>query len=357
MIRKTKTYPKKLLLSLASLLLTLFALEVYLRIFPDKDFQTNNAYQYTKKIGKSAFQQPFHTMKELYPLQFDNRHYYENSGGLIHYNFDQFGARWLQPKHRDSIGYNVFVLGDSFTLGFGLRYEDTYIYRLEDQLRKKEIPIHFWNFATPAANSKKCLSIYKECSSRFEHTLILYGLHLNDLIEFPTSYVINLNVTKKWWFLVERSKLLYFLAKKKSTYLDRKRRIQKLISPEVFQRPYFRSNLDAIVELDKEAKRQGRQLRIILLPILVDLKENTFRPVYQTIMTKLSTHGIQYYDLTGVLPPQKDSAYWILPFDQHPNEKANAIFAKELASLLLRDDAIHLQYNNITVKTTRDRKQ
>ncbi|MCI0413254.1 SGNH/GDSL hydrolase family protein [bacterium] len=339
MPRKTLTYPKKILLALASLVFTLLALETYLRIFPDHDFQTNNPYQYTRKIGKSAFQQPFHSMKELYPLQFDNRHYYEKSGGMIHYNFDQFGARWLQSKSRDSSGFNVFVLGDSFTLGFGLRYEDSYIYKLQDQLRKQQIPVNFWNFAAPGAESRKCLSIYKKCSQLFEHELILYGLHLNDLLEFPTSHVISLNVSKKWWFIAERSKLVYFLAKKKSAYFDRKRRIKKLLSPAVFQTPYFRSNLQAILDLEKEANSHGKHLRIVLLPILVDVRKDSFRPVYKAIMAELTTRGVQYYDLTHI-PREPDHAYWILPFDQHPNEKANAIFANQLTSLLLQDAAV-----------------
>ena len=95
--------------------------------------------------------------------------------------------------------------------------------------------------------------------------------------------------------------------------------------------------MEAIVELDKEARKNGRHLRVVLLPILIDLKQDTFRPVYQTIMTILQTRGIKYYDLTAVIPPLKDSDYWILPFDQHPNEKANAIFANQLTSLFVQD--------------------
>jgi hypothetical protein len=129
---------KKILLAAASFILTLLALEIYLRIFPDNDIQANNDHQYIKKIGKSVFQEPFHSMKDLYPLQFDNRHYYQRSQGFIYYNFDQFGSRWLQSKTRDTTGYNVFVLGDSFTLGYGLRYEDSYVYRLQEQLRKQQ---------------------------------------------------------------------------------------------------------------------------------------------------------------------------------------------------------------------------
>ena len=320
--------------------MTLLLLEIFLRIFPDHDLQTNDSYKYTKKIGRSAFQEPFHSMQELYPALFDVRGYYAKSGGIIRYDFDQLGGRWLRPEIRDTNGYNVFVLGDSFTLGFGLRYEDTYIYKLQEELRKQKIPVNLWNFAMLAAESRKCLWIYQKCSGRIEHDIVLYGLNMNDLVEFPTSYVSNITISIRWRFLLKRSRLFYFFIKKWNTYLDRKRKIAELTSPEVFQKPYFRSNLDAIIELDKEVRKKGMHLRVIILPILIDLKKGTFRPVFQTIMDDLKARKIEYYDLTSVLPPRTDSDYWIMPIDQHPNEKANAIFANRLASYVLQDPAL-----------------
>src|SRR5262249_39725340 len=142
MFRKPYSYTSKILLAFASVLLTLFFLEIVLRILPDHDFQTNDSYQYTKRIGKSAFAEPFHSTMEVYPLEFDSRHYYEKSNAIIRYDFDQFGSRWIRPESRGSAPYNVFVLGDSFTLGFGLRYEDTYIYQLQNSLTKKNIPVN-----------------------------------------------------------------------------------------------------------------------------------------------------------------------------------------------------------------------
>ena len=330
---------KKLLLVLTGILFSLGALEIFLRLYPEKDFQTNNSYQYIKTIGKSVFQEPYSTKKELFPLQFDSRNYYEKSAGIIRLDYNQIGSRWILPADQDTNGFNVIVLGDSFTMGFGLRYEDTYIFRTQDQLNKKGININFWNFGTPAAESRKCLSIYQERGNLVDHQLILYGLHLNDLIKFPTSYVINLNNSKINRALARRSRLYYYLLKTKNNYFDRKKRIAELTSPTMFEKPYFRENLQAISSLQQEAERRKILFRIVILPILVDLKEDTFRPVYQNIMTTLKSREIRFFDLTNTVQGS-DSDYWILPFDQHPNEKANELFANHLVELFLEDPDI-----------------
>ena len=331
---------KKLLLLVSGLFITLVALEIFLRLTPENDFQTNNSYQYTKKIGEPVFQEPFYSMQELYPLQFDQRRYYKKSEGIIRYDFNQIGSRWVRAEEQSTNGYNVFVLGDSFTLGFGLRYEDTYIYRTQDRLNQKGIPINFWNFSRPAANSKQCLSIYQKCAKRIDHQVILYGLHLNDLIEFQTNYVVNLETSRITRALARRSRLFYFLLKTKNTYLDRKRRIMELTSRAVFDKPYFHENIQAIVSLKEEAEKDRKEFRVVVLPILVDLNQDTFRPLYQGIVKNLKDRGIRFFDLTSSVRASRDSDYWILPFDQHPNEKANEIFANQLTEMFLQDPAI-----------------
>ena len=130
--------------------------------------------------------------------------------------------------------------------------------------------------------------------------------------------------------------------------MDRKRRILELTSPAVFEKTYFRENLQAILTLQKEAERGHKDLRIIILPILVDLKEDTFGPVYQNILKILKGKGIHFFDLTNSVGGSRDSDYWILPFDQHPNEKANEIFAKRLTESFLRDAEIAKSFQAFT---------
>ncbi|MCZ6549260.1 MAG: hypothetical protein O6837_14260, partial [Deltaproteobacteria bacterium] len=80
---------KNVLLSFASLSLTLLCLEIILRLYPTTDIQTNNPYQYTKTIGKWAFLVPHHSFTHVYPVEFDSRGYYAKTGGVVDYHSNQ----------------------------------------------------------------------------------------------------------------------------------------------------------------------------------------------------------------------------------------------------------------------------
>jgi GDSL-like Lipase/Acylhydrolase len=327
----------RLLLAVSSFVFTVLGLELFLRIFPPTDFQTNDPYQYIKYISHSDDDERYRWKKHLFPLQFDERGYYSKSSGLIFYNFNQFGARWLEAGPQNTAGTGVIVLGDSFTYGFGLRYQDTYIYKLQNRLYNKGVQINFWNFARPGADSKECLKIYHKRANGIQHEMILYGLDLNDLIKFDASYVINKQVSGKWVTLQSKSKLLEFIINKKNRYVDKKRKLRELTSPEAFQHQFFRANFQAIIQLKEEALRARKSLRVIVLPVLVDLKRDSFRPAFDYIMAALKQQGIKYYDLTSFLRNYKDTDLWVLPFDQHPNEKANELFANQLSDLFLAE--------------------
>jgi hypothetical protein len=62
----------------------------------------------------------------------------------------------------------------------------------------------------------------------------------------------------------------------------------------------------------------------------VDLKKDTFQPLYRGIKKRFESSEIEYIDLTQCLSNFNDKDVWILPFDQHPNETANAVFAEVL---------------------------
>ena len=106
--------------------------------------------------------------------------------------------------------------------------------------------------------------------------------------------------------------------------------IAEIVDPAQRDQPLFRDNLAAIEALQREATARGARFVVVLLPILVDLGEETFEPVYAAIRQALAERRIEAIDLSRVLDGP-DSDYWILPFDQHPNARANAVFGREVA--------------------------
>lgn len=329
---------KNFLLVVTSLLLTFLFFEGFLRIFPPQHIIVNNPYVFTEVIGKRVFLQPFRSYKERYPLRFDSRGYYAKSQGIVDYHTNQYGARWIGATEQPVQTDNVLVMGDSFTYGFGLRYEDTYIFRLERLLAANRQTTRFLNVAVPAANVQEMLRRYKEQRDSIPHNFILYGLHLNDLLRFPTSFITT--HTNTWLGgittrLAQVSVFFGFIGHRIHIYLERERNIQKLLDPSQFESEYFRKNMKAMRQLNTLARERNILFQVALLPMLVDLKNGTFDPVYSGIRNQLEEYDIPYIDLTDCLKDFEDQSMWILPFDQHPNEIANRIFADKLSKAWL----------------------
>ncbi|HSP97088.1 MAG TPA: SGNH/GDSL hydrolase family protein [Candidatus Dormibacteraeota bacterium] len=323
------------LLAMAGVAVALLAVEIGLRLHPLVDLPLNDPYQLTRLVGTRQFRTPFHTYREIYPVQFDHDGYYQRSDGAIDYHFDQDGGRWIEPRARDLRGDVAIVVGDSFTLGFGVRYEDAYVFRTEQALGEQGRGRHFVNFAEPGADARGSLRNYLAVRDQQPHDLVLFGLHLNDLIHFPTSYVAMAGQGANR--PIGGSQLLAFAVGTLAKRADRNAKIRELTDPAQRQQPLYRDNMAAIESMSRAAAERGRRFAVVILPILVDLRAGTFEPVYAAIRSALEARGIRYIDLSHSLDGERDASLWILPFDQHPNERAHAAFARSLSEALLAE--------------------
>lgn len=319
-----------LALLLASLAGCLLVLEVVCRLFPSGsgEILLNDPYRQVKTIGRPRLFAPLHTYSERVPLEYDHQGYYAPSKGVVRFHSNQLGARWTAPEEQPLTGRVVLVLGDSFTYGHGLRCEDTYVFRLQQQLTGKGMPITFLNFAQRGTNAKRNLLNYEEVRERAIHQDVLYGLNVNDLVWFPASHFVTNPLSIPW--ITGHWKGYAFVSGRVHRWLIRKQRIRQLLSPSVFESDGFAANMEALVRLDRAASANGTPLRVALLPILVDLDRGTFHPLYDGIRERIEAEGIDVIDLTRCLDGREDRDLWILPFDQHPNAEANRVFAGHL---------------------------
>jgi lysophospholipase L1-like esterase len=324
-----------LALALGSLALCLLVLELVCRLLPaDRgEVQLNDPYRYVKTIGRPKRFEPLHSYRERIPLEYDHQGYYAPSKGLVHFHANQLGARWLEAAEQPLAGRTILVLGDSFTYGHGLRYEDCYVHLLERQLAGAGSPATLLNFSQRGTNAKRNLANYREVRERAAHSEVLYGLNVNDLAWFPASHFATNPLALPR--LTEHWKGYAFLAGRVHRWLIRRQRIADLVSPAVFESEAFAANLGALETLHREAAARGTPLTVALLPIMVDLEEGTFHPLYDGIRQRIEARGIRVVDLSRCVDGLVDRDLWILPFDQHPNAEANQVFAGELLPHLL----------------------
>jgi len=320
-----------LALVLGSLVVCLLALEVVCRLIVGAgpgEAQLNDPYRQIRTIGRPRRFHPLHSYRERVPLEYDHQGYYAPTKGLVHFHADHLGARWTAPAEQPLIGRTVLVLGDSFTYGHGLHYEDTYVHQLQQSLVSEGRAFSFVNFAERGSNARRNLHNYLEVRERLEHQAVLYGLNINDLIWFPASHFITNplavpRITRYW-------KGYGLVSNRIHHWLIRRHRIGRLTSPEALDSEKFDANFDALMELQRTTATRGTPLTVALLPIMVDLDRGTLHPLYERIRRRIESRGIEVVDLTRCLDGRRDRDLWILPFDQHPNDVANRVFAEHL---------------------------
>ena len=206
--------------------------EVASRVVPWDEYderQLNNPYYYIERIGDPPPFSPYSSCAERVPLRFDHHSYYARTDGLVSFHANQFGARWLAPADQPLAPRRVLVGGDSFTYGHGLHYEDIFVFRLQDKFARTAAPVTFVNFAKRGAEVEEVLAIYRRFKDTVPHGAVLYGLHLNDLLLFTTSYATTNPLAVPW--LVERSKAFDFFVKRIDRLLLRRYRISHLTDP------------------------------------------------------------------------------------------------------------------------------
>lgn len=341
--------PKKLsniLLFLVTFILTIAVIELILRAFPFLDSEVNYPYRFVKSLDRKHLYSPLRCTREIYPWYFDVRGYYNKKDTReIGYCFNQFGARWIEPNTQSVTGNNIIVVGDSFTFGFGLRYEDAYIYRLEKLLDYDKKHFNFINFSFLGADARRCLEVYKRNSRKFPHCAVIYGLNVNDLIGFEASYITcyvpvqqfkksTNHFVHKAEDAIKKSYLVKLVCKRLIRKKARQDKIRELTGPDRTERAYYKENMQAIKEMALAARDNNADLFVVILPVLVDVKSGVFGPVYTNIRRCLDAQGIVYFDLSDSITSFDDSDLWIMPCDQHPNEIANRIFADRLHTLI-----------------------
>lgn len=226
--------------------------------------------------------------------------------------------------------HRILVLGDSMTLGWGARIEDTYAKVLERRLNESSAAhgpqIEIVNTGVGNYNTNQEVAWFVRSGLDFQPNAILLAFYINDAEPTP--------VERQTW-LAQHSYLYVFGS---SGGIAVKRKLG--LAPTFFEyyrdlyqddRPGWQACQAAIRRLAAVCRERNIPLRLMLIPELhFPQGAYPFQREHALVVKLAEAENVPTLDLQHAfegIPPRE---LWVSPGDAHPNAKAHAIIAAQL---------------------------
>jgi hypothetical protein len=224
--------------------------------------------------------------------------------------------------------YRVLMLGDSTTLGWGVKAEETAAKILERQLGSQFEVINagVGNYGTVQEST-----YYKTRGRLFHPDLVILQYFINDPEPVPRL---------SGGFLLDRSYLLAFTASRWDGLL-------RVLHLRPDWRRYYASLYDensasfqaarrALVGLSENVRADGAQLLVVMLPELREINNHyPFDRETRNIEDLLESERTPFVNLIdGLRGHGPETSLWVAPLDPHPSAKAHALIAAQLLPLV-----------------------
>jgi lysophospholipase L1-like esterase len=242
------------------------------------------------------------------------------------------------PLTRTPGSYRIMMLGDSTTLGWGVRLEDTAAKILERLLNDADTPtgkrFEVLNAGVGNYDTVQEVTYYETRGRAFRPDLVILVYFINDPEPVPTE---------KKGFLIDRSYLIAFSTNRFDGILRRtgSRPEWKQYYASLYNdnQPGFQACKAALRSLASTTRSEGAQLLVAILPELHQINDSyPFTAEHQKIKDVVASEGVPVIDLIdGLRNHGPESTLWVTPLDDHPNAKANGLVAAQLKDWILKN--------------------
>lgn len=221
----------------------------------------------------------------------------------------------------------VLMLGDSLTMGWGVREEDTVAVLLQQRLNQRgEGRFEVINAGVGNYNTAMEVAAFEATGLATDPDIVVLNYFINDAEPTPSP-------TSTW--LARNSALLTFVIGRIDT-----------LTRSWGAAPDWRHYYDALYAEDRPGWRQTRQMlarfagicrdrRLLCLvanyPELRELAEYPFAHIERMVHDEVTGLGLPYLNLLPALAGQVPSSLWVSLEDAHPNAAANVLIADRIA--------------------------
>jgi lysophospholipase L1-like esterase len=267
------------------------------------------------------------------------------TGVLVQTNSLGFREREY-PLERAPGKRRIVVIGDSYTFGLGVEFEQTYGKVLEARLGRELGPVEVITFGVSGYNTVQELATLREHAAAFRPELIIVGFVPNDVERVdPASHAPTTGQALGLHNEMKRHSLLYrWLAPQAGAVFGlfgaryAFGATNYLISAYDEDSAGWRDAREALLGIAGEARRLEAGLLVVVFPMMVSFQAYPLQHAHDAVTRFCREHGIAVLD---VLPRfhGEDAAELAVFLDGHPNARAHQIFAEAIHASLTASGA------------------
>jgi lysophospholipase L1-like esterase len=221
----------------------------------------------------------------------------------------------------------VLMLGDSLTVGWGVRMEDTFSKRIEATLRNRGLDVEVINTGVGNYDTIQEVAYFLSEGIKYQPDIVVLNYFINDAEPVPPS--------KPPSFLLRHCESCIFLAGRIDT-------LKRMIVPQQSWDKYYLSFYEgdhpkgwlgakaAIHELADVCHANGIDLLVANLPELHDVQNYRFSRVTELVRQTAMEIRVEFADALPGVKQEESSRLWVTPPDPHPNARANELIANAL---------------------------
>jgi lysophospholipase L1-like esterase len=219
----------------------------------------------------------------------------------------------------------IVMLGDSLTVGWGVKFEETFPKRIERLYADRGIPAEVINTGVGNYNTIQEVEYYITEGYKYNPDIVVLNFFVNDAEPVPTAHPppTILRICYSCIFVASRIDSLFRKIFAKKDWADY---YLGLYGDDGEAKGW----LDAkayITKLAAFTKAQGAKLLIANLPELHDVQHYRLQKITDLVHEAANENSVPFVDLLPYLQGVPSPELWVTPPDPHPNGLAHKLFA------------------------------
>lgn len=257
----------------------------------------------------------------------------------------------FEPKENT---LRIVFLGDSYTFGEGVHFEDTYPERVKQDLMKRMpgIGIECLNFGVGGFNTVQEEALLRFKAIKTAPDAIVVGYTMSDA--YPKLFYFDrkarayrrrdtgMHAAQSDAYTPDyfpyNMRIISLLRSVIAKHRQTENTIEHFRNIYADDNPGWKNAKKAIKSIADICRSNGIHCYAAIFPRLFHLDSYPLKEEHKKIISTFKEYGFTVVDILPAIMHYEDTELWVHPTDQHPNEIVHGITGKLLAEKIYRDN-------------------